>query len=349
MNGEGGVALGPDGSLYIHQFERIRRVSPQGIITTIAGTGAFAPQCGAPTPPTCVSDQLAAQVAINTDGRSNRMAIGPDGSIYFGTYQGDHRIRRIVPFFRSYTATGIAIASEDGAEVYEFDATGRHLRTRDALTQRLLLTFSYDSAGRLATVTDADGNVTTLERNTAGNLTTVVSPFGQRTAVALDARGYLATVTNPAGEVITAQHDTLGLLLSLRDAKNNPPQEFLYDSLGRLTRDTWPSGGLKTVTRTESDTSISVSLDAEPPEPRRSDGDEQRRKGLATVANVREPLCDELAAAQVSPRHGRTLRRRQACWLARHDAWRRTPLSHPAARRMSHEPSAKLVRLWSRV
>ena len=36
--------------------------------------------------------------------------------------------------------------------------------------------------------------------------------------------------------------------------------------------------------------------DAKPPEPRRSDGDEQRRNGLATVANVREPLCDEFAA-----------------------------------------------------
>jgi RHS repeat-associated protein len=260
MRGEAGVALGPDGSLYIHQSERIRRVSPQGIITSIAGTGAFAPQCGTTTPPSCTSDQLAVQVPINTDGRNNRMAIGPDGSIYFGTYQGDHRIRRIVPFFKSFTASGIAIASEDGAEVYEFDASGRHLRTRDALTKRVIFTFAYDAAGRLTAVTDADGNVTALERNLAGNLTAIVSPFGQRTPVTLDARGYLATVTNPAGEVVTAGHDTLGLLRSLRDAKNNPAQEFVYDSLGRLTRDPSPSGGFKALARAESDTSIAVSV-----------------------------------------------------------------------------------------
>jgi RHS repeat-associated protein len=260
MSGEGGIELGPDGSIYLHQPRRIRRISPQGIITTIAGTGAFAPQCGTVTTPSCTTDQLAAQAPINTDGRNNGMAIGPDGSIYFGTYQGDHRIRRIVPFFRSYTATGIAIASEDGAEVYEFDATGRHLRTRDALTKRILLAFTYDAAGRLTAVTDADGNVTTLERNATGNLTAVVSPFGKRTAVTLDAHGYLATVTTPAGEMITTEHDTLGLLRTIRDAKNNPPKQFAYDSVGRLTRDTWPSGGFKALTRTATDTSVSVSV-----------------------------------------------------------------------------------------
>jgi hypothetical protein len=91
-------------------------------------------------------------------------------------------------------------------------------------------------------------------------LTTIVSPFGQQTLVTLDARGYLSTLTNPAGEVITAVHDTLGLLRSLRDAKNNPPQRFVYDSLGLLVGDTASSGFFQTLARMETDTSVGVTI-----------------------------------------------------------------------------------------
>jgi sugar lactone lactonase YvrE len=37
----GAVALGPDGSLYVadNYNQRVRRVAPDGVITTVAGTG----------------------------------------------------------------------------------------------------------------------------------------------------------------------------------------------------------------------------------------------------------------------------------------------------------------------
>jgi serine/threonine-protein kinase len=44
LNGPAGIAIGPDGSLYISEYnnDKIRKVSPAGIITTIAGsTGGF--------------------------------------------------------------------------------------------------------------------------------------------------------------------------------------------------------------------------------------------------------------------------------------------------------------------
>jgi YD repeat-containing protein len=83
--------------------------------------------------------------------------------------------------------------------------------------------------------------VTQLERNGAGQLTAIVSPFGQRTTIGLDANGYLSALTNPANETIHIQHDVVGLLRTLADAKGNPPHQFVYDSLGQLTRDTDPA------------------------------------------------------------------------------------------------------------
>ena len=181
------------------------------------------------------------------------ITIAPDGSLYVAD-QNSNRV---------FTLTGVIqnrVASEDGSEIYEFDGTGRHLRTLDALTGRAIFTFAYSPAGTLVSVTDADGNVTQIERNGAGKVTAIVSPFGQRTTVGLDANGYLATLTNPANETIRVQHDSLGLLRSLTDAKNNPPHVFAYDSIGRLTRDTDPSGGYKSLVRQLSDTGMTATV-----------------------------------------------------------------------------------------
>ena len=42
---------------------------------------------------------------------------------------------------------------------------GRHLQTLNTLTAATLFSFGYDSAGRITSITDGDGNVTTVERN----------------------------------------------------------------------------------------------------------------------------------------------------------------------------------------
>ncbi|MFE9898614.1 hypothetical protein ACFYPT_40440, partial [Streptomyces sp. NPDC005529] len=79
-----GVAAGPDGVVYIADTlnQRVRRITADGIITTLAGTG----QNG------CGGDGRPAHQATLSAPRS--VAVGPDGTVYIAdTF--NHRIRRI--------------------------------------------------------------------------------------------------------------------------------------------------------------------------------------------------------------------------------------------------------------
>ena len=151
------------------------------------------------------------------------------------------------------------IASESGAEVYAFDATGRHVRTIDGLTNAVRYLFGYDAATRLVTVTDGNGKVTTIERNAAGAPTAIVSPFGKRTTLLQDADGYLSTIGNPAGEAHKAVYATGGLLtgfINPRGIRTN----YAYDAEGRLIRTSDAAGGSKSLTRALGDQGRTVSV-----------------------------------------------------------------------------------------
>src|SRR5438093_1060508 len=86
-----GVAVAPDGSLYVAEHgifpsngtgQRVRKVTTDGTITTVAGTGAwgFSGDGGPATAATLSSP--------------TGVAVGPDGSLYIADSQA-HRIRRV--------------------------------------------------------------------------------------------------------------------------------------------------------------------------------------------------------------------------------------------------------------
>jgi YD repeat-containing protein len=232
-----GVAVGPDASLYITDYPntRIRRVGPDGIITTVAGNGSFG-FSGDGGPATQASLSSPAGVAV-----------GPDGSLYIAT--SNARIRRVAPALPGLSVGDTVIPAEDGSEVYVFDAAGRHLRTLHALTGAIRYAFTYDTAGHLASVTDGDGNVTTIARDGNGNPTAIIAPFGQRTTLSLDANGYLASITNPAGESTQMNYTADGLLTRFA-TPNGHASQMTYDALGRLQQDADAAGGSQTLART---------------------------------------------------------------------------------------------------
>ncbi len=80
------IAIGSDGSIYFSEPQeyKIRRIGPDGVISTVAGDGAsgFSGDGG---------------LAVNAKICGPRgLSFGPDGSLYFAD-SGNHRIRRISP------------------------------------------------------------------------------------------------------------------------------------------------------------------------------------------------------------------------------------------------------------
>lgn len=248
LNFPTGVAVGPDGSLFIADRlnERIRRVGPDGVIKTVAGTTlrGFGGDGGPATN---------AKLDFPTS-----LAFGPDGNFYIAD-SGNLRIRRVTFTLPGFSADDVPIASADGSELYRFDAKGRHLQTIHTRTSTVLYQFNYDSAGRLTSIADADGNTITIERDTSGNPSAILSPFGQRTDLTSDPNGYLASVANPAGETHRVTYTADGLLTEFKDPKGNS-SKMEYDEMGRLKNDTNAAGGSQTLTRTESDQSYTVNL-----------------------------------------------------------------------------------------
>jgi RHS repeat-associated protein len=144
----------------------------------------------------------------------------------------------------------IQVASADGQELYNFSRSGRHLSTQDALSGAMRYQFGYNAAGMLATITDANGLVTTVEYDPdTGLATAIVAPNGQRTGLTMTGDGYLATVDEPGGAHREFTYDSGGLLQTYKKP-NQATASFTYDEMGRLVHEDMPGGGSWTLTRT---------------------------------------------------------------------------------------------------
>ncbi|MFA9271710.1 MAG: NHL repeat-containing protein [Baekduiaceae bacterium] len=86
LNMPSAVAVAPDGGILIAEMfgQRVRRVSPEGIISTIAGTGAMG-----------FSGDGGPATAAQLQGPEG-VAVAPDGSVLIGD-RVNHRVRRVDP------------------------------------------------------------------------------------------------------------------------------------------------------------------------------------------------------------------------------------------------------------
>ena len=143
----------------------------------------------------------------------------------------------------------MAIAAQDGSEIYIFNQRGDHLRTVSALTGALVYRFDYASVGILTAITDAYGNRTKIERDAAGFMTAVVAPYGQRTTFSNNDKGYPKQITNPAGETISLDYSPNGQLAVFTDGNKNT-YRFTTDGNGFLSKFVGPAGDFVDLTQT---------------------------------------------------------------------------------------------------
>ncbi len=231
-----GITIGADGDPYFAADNRIYKIDNDRDLIPFIGT-LDNQYNGEGQPVTSAGFSLPAAVAF-----------APDGSIYVAA-ANDHRIRKVTPAFPGYTGDAVLIPSEDGTEVFEFNADGRHLRTLNSLTGTNKYAFAYNASGELTAVTDGDNNVTTIERDGNGKPTGIRSPYDQLTTFTRDANGYINSITNPGGETRHYTFSSGGLLLSIRDPLDHV-ETFTYDALGRLIRSDGPAGDTQIFTRT---------------------------------------------------------------------------------------------------
>ncbi len=270
------LEAGPDGRIYVvdqmpfASGRIVRSFDPGGVVRRVAGDGTVG---------TSGDGGAAIQAPLAS---SVHLAVAPDGVVYLGEVglpypDYVHQVRKVSPSVPR-GAGEITIASQDGTELYDFDAAGRHLRTRSMRTGAKLRTFCY-AGGHLTkirqvapTSTDiheltrltdcdvrADDAVTTVEWG-GSSPAAIVGPYGARTELSVDANGYLSSVSDPLDHVYTLESTASGLLTSF-----TPPEGgkhvFTYDSLGLLTRDDDPEGGSKELTRTDSGDRVEIDIE----------------------------------------------------------------------------------------
>ena len=254
IDAEGNIIFGH--SVIFYGFA-VLRLNTEGVISGAAGRHyANNNNCPASTNP-CGDGGPAELGLFNL---IEGVEVARDGSILIADYF-DRRVRRVYSPLGIGAGT-IAIPSADGAEVYVFNPSGRHLQTRHALTGATLYTFGYDANGRLITITDGSSNVTTIQRNGAGVPTAIVSPYNQTTMLVVGGNGFLTTVTNPTSQSYAMVYTSEGLLTAFTDP-NSRTSQFTYDSQGRLIRHDDAGGGFYTLARSEvgDDSSVTVTTE----------------------------------------------------------------------------------------
>ncbi|MGC4068861.1 MAG: RHS repeat-associated core domain-containing protein [Polyangiaceae bacterium] len=228
-----GLALGPDGSLYVvdQGNNRIRRVTPDGLIQTVIGGGTNA-----------IADGLLATY-VKLD-EPDGIAMGADGTLYVATKSD---VLSVAPGLPELSEKETLIPSSDGSTLFRFDHRGKHLATIDAVTGVTELEFGYDAQGFLRSIFDESGLETTIERDAEHHPTAIVAPYGQRTKLEVSDDGWFAKVTDPIERSFQFTWNSKSGLL---DKVVDPTQKagtFKYDVTGRLENVTDPTGYQETI------------------------------------------------------------------------------------------------------
>jgi len=145
--------------------------------------------------------------------RSYNSLVAKDGDLGFG-WSGN-RYRRL----EFSSATQIMVRHADGKGDPFSKTNGNWVGDSD--TDRVLRettggytvdlpdgrTEQYDTAGKLISETDRNGQITTYTYDSANKLTTVTGPYGHTLQFVYDANAHLTSLTDPNGKIITYSYD----------------------------------------------------------------------------------------------------------------------------------------------
>ena len=231
--------MDPTGNLYIADSfnNRIRMVDTAGIITTIAGNGEPGNTMdnhnngdGGPATQATVHEP----VGLAVDNAGNiYAAISAWGKLKKVSWPGA---------FQAQGFAGDTVFSDDNALGYILDSTGTHRTTYDLATGKTLVTFGYDQANKLVSITDRFSNQTVIQRDGNGIPLSLTSPDGQVTRLTVDGNNHLTAVAYPDHAVYTFAYTPDGLLTEKTDPRGNR-FGHRYDASGLITQVFDPEGG----------------------------------------------------------------------------------------------------------
>jgi len=278
------VAVDRYGNLYIADTrnQRIRKVSPEGIISTVAG-GGFA-ENGQATQvqlgnvkgveidaegnlyitensklrkvdtngimSTIVGTNAIASLGDNGLASNARLSSprGIDIDIYGNLLISDgghYRIRKIAlsTQFEAYNLSlGESLYKHQNNTADIFDATGKHLKTIDLNTGNALKTFTYDENNHLLSITNRFNQTTTITRDANGHPTQITAPNGQVTTLTVDENNNLTQVSYEDNSKYEFSYFDGSLMDTMIDPNGNVISHVWNDT-GRIVEEVDGLGG----------------------------------------------------------------------------------------------------------
>lgn len=105
----------------------------------------------------------------------------------------------------------------------------KHANGTYTITQPDGYKINFNTAGRITSIVDTNGNTTTLNY-TNGKLTSVVDASGRTTAIEYGTNGFVSRMTDPALRVTNYEYDTNGNLTKVIDPENKSiTMSYAYD------------------------------------------------------------------------------------------------------------------------
>eukprot|EP00066_Takifugu_rubripes_P021376 XP_011610642.1 PREDICTED: teneurin-3-like [Takifugu rubripes] len=268
LEGATAIALSYSGTLYIAETDekkvhRIRQVSTDGEMTLIAGAPS---DCDCKNDANC--DCYQSESGYAKDARLNcpsSLAVSPDGTLFFADL-GNIRIRAIQQNRQTAGSLPSGLGSYEVAcptsqELYVFDVNGTHQFTMSLVTGDYMYNFSYSNEEDVTAVTDSNGNTLRIRRDTNRMPVRVVAPDNQVIWLTIGTNGYLKSLAAQGQELVLLSYHGNSGLLATKSIQIGWTTFYDYDSEGRLTNVTFPTGMVTSLHNDMSSGAVAVDIE----------------------------------------------------------------------------------------